>query len=89
MGSQKQGLLTLAVIAMGLLGYCSAITLRLNSNNKKMCFYIRGETVESEFILNYGYSGDGYDLCRTRVESSDQVQKHKRKDKKHLRSKAW
>jgi hypothetical protein len=63
--------MALCVFAAGLLSVANAITLKLNSNNKKVCFYIRGEAVDSEFILNYGYSGDGYDQCRTRVGLAD------------------
>lgn len=69
MRSGWSSLLALVVIGVALVGSCSAITLKLNSSNKKVCFYIRGEAVGNEFILNYGYSGDGHDQCRTRVAS--------------------
>ena len=43
------------------------LSLKLDANNRIICFYIRGETVDSEFVLNYGWSGEGYTNVRTRV----------------------
>ena len=52
---------------MILIASSSCIVMKLNQYNKQVCFYIRGEAVDSEFVLNYGYSGDGYSNVRTRV----------------------
>lgn len=68
MVARRNSLTWTAVLLLVILGCSNAITLKLNNNNKKMCFYIKGENVDSEFVLNYGYSGNGYENCRTRVD---------------------
>lgn len=71
MASGRTGIFCLGLTLLALFGCSQAITLQLNKNNKKVCFYIRGEDVDSEFILNYGYSGDGFEQVRTYVVSSN------------------
>lgn len=63
-----RGICMLATI-LALISFSQAISITLDPSNPKVCFYIRGENVDSEFILNYGYSGDGFDSVRTTVNS--------------------
>lgn len=58
-------MLLLTAIVCAVFHQSQAIALKLNKDNKQVCFYIRGEVVGNEFVLNYGYSGDGYTNVRT------------------------
>lgn len=58
-------MLLLAAIIGAMFRQSQAIALKLNKDNKQVCFYIRGEVVGNEFVLNYGYSGEGYTNVRT------------------------
>jgi hypothetical protein len=71
MTSAKSGIMCLVLIVLALLSSSQAITIQLNKNNKKVCFYIRGEDVGTDFTLHYGYSGDGYEQVQTTVRCPD------------------
>jgi hypothetical protein len=69
MATGTTGILCLVLVVLAILGSSQAITVQLNRNNKKVCFYIRGEGVDNDFVLHYGYLGDGYEQTKTTVDA--------------------